>query len=197
LAAFIFILPKVGPLSDLSLRGPTPSAEQDYVNSLMKTADVLRKKLATATTQDGLPNLDLDTGDQVYPGTYSLEDYTYANLLHAMASDPGSPIPFGVKSDLLAYFADPEKAKSLRRKPKLLAQVQADLPILRTISTKAAYPDSAFLPEPDEDKPPDAQSSAPEESSESKGRAAPPKTGAKESPDSTGSAPAQPYPKAA
>jgi hypothetical protein len=34
-----------------------------------------------------------------------------------------------------------------------LAQVQADLPILLTISTKAAYPESAFLPQPEENKP--------------------------------------------
>jgi hypothetical protein len=153
LAAFIFVLPKVGALSDLSLRGPTPSAEQDYVNSLMHTCDIFRQTLAKATKSDGLPNLDLDTGDQAYPGTYSLEDYTYANLLHAMASDPASPIPFGVKRDLLTYFADPSQAKYLERKPKLLAGVMADLPILKTISTKAQYPDTAFLPEPDEDKP--------------------------------------------
>jgi hypothetical protein len=157
LAGFIFVLPKVGPLSDLSLRGPTPSAEQDYLNSLVRTADVLRQTLARATKSDGLPNLDLDTGDQVYPGTYSLEDYTYADLLHAMTRDPASPIPFGVKRDLLAYFADPSKAKYLQRKPKELAQIQADLPILRTISTKAQYPDTAFLPEPDAAKPPNPQ----------------------------------------
>jgi hypothetical protein len=153
LAAFIFILPKVGPLSDLSLRGPTPSAEQDYVDSLMHTADIFRKTLAKATKSDGLPNLDLDTGNQVYPGTYSLEDYTYADLLHAMASAPGNPIPFGVKRDLLAYFADPSKAKYLTRKPAKLADVKKDLPVLQTISTKAQYPDTAFLPEPEEDKP--------------------------------------------
>jgi hypothetical protein len=161
LAAFIFILPKVGALSDLSLRGPTPSAEQDYVNSLMYTTDVFRQKLAKATESDGLPNLDLDTGDRVYPGTYSLEDYTYAALLHAMTSDPTTPIPFGVKRDLLAYFADVAKAKYLERKPAMFAQVKADLPILKTISTKAQYPETAFLPEPDADKPPSPDTSNP------------------------------------
>lgn len=154
LAAFIFVLPKVGPLADLSIKGPTPSAEQDYVNSLMHTATVFRQTLAAATRSDGIPNKDLDTGDLVYPGTYSLEDYTYAELLHAMTSDPATPIPFGIKRDLLAYFADPEKARYLKRKPKLFAQVQADLPILQTISTKASYPDTAFLPEPTDDMAP-------------------------------------------
>jgi hypothetical protein len=161
LAGFIFIIPKVGPLSDLSLRGPTPSAEQDYLNSLIHTADTLRQTLNRATQSDGLPNLDLDTGDLVYPGTYSLEDYTYADLLHQMTRDPSSPIPFGIKRDLLAYFADPAKARYIQRKPAKLAQVEADLPILRTISTKAQYPETAFLPEPDAAKPPDAQPSEP------------------------------------
>ncbi|MDP9052341.1 MAG: zinc dependent phospholipase C family protein [Acidobacteriota bacterium] len=161
LAGLIFILPKVGPLADLSLKGPTPSAEQDYVNSLMHTATVFRQTLAAATTNGALPNKDLDTGDLVYPGTYSLEDYTYAQLLHSMTSDPATPIPFGIKQDLLAYFADPEKAKYLKRKPKMLAQVMADLPILQTISTRAAYPDSAFLPEPTNDMAPN-QTASPE-----------------------------------
>jgi hypothetical protein len=181
LAAFIFILPKFGSLSDLSLRGPTPSAEQDYVNSLVQTVGVLRQTLAKATTNDGLLNKDLDTGDLVYPGTYSLEDATYIDLLHKMTRDPGSPIPFGIKRDLLAYFADMDKVRYLRDKPKLLAQVEADLPILQKISTNAAYPDTAFLPEPDEDKPPDAKSSAPVKSSESQ------HLGGKDSTDSTGS----------
>jgi hypothetical protein len=161
LAGFIFILPKVGPLSDLSLRGPTPTTEQDYIDSLMHTVDVFRQTLAGAATSRDLPNLDLDTGDAVYPGTYSLEDYTYADLLHRMTSDPASPVPAGIKRDLIAYFADPVKAKYLQRKTGKLAKVRADLQILETISTKAAYPDTAFLPEPDEDKAPQGNSPPP------------------------------------
>lgn len=157
LAGLIFIMPKIGPLSDLAVRGPTPTAEQDYVNSLMQTASVLRRMVRNATKADGLVNKDLDTGDIVYPGTYSLEDYTYAQLLHEMTAHPDQPVPFGIKRDLLAYFSDIEKAKYLKRKPKLLAQVKQDLPILKTISTKAQYPETAFLPEPAADLPPDAK----------------------------------------
>ncbi len=160
LAGFIYILPKVGSLSDLALRGPSSAAEQDYVNSLMLTTTTLRRTLAQATHSDGLPNKDLDTGDDVRPGTYPLEDRAYADLLHQMTRDPASPIPFGIKRDLLAYFADMSKVKYILSNRKLLARAQADLPILETISTKAAYPETAFLPEPDEDKP-DATSLAP------------------------------------
>jgi hypothetical protein len=154
LAGFIFILPKIGPFGDLAFSGPSPAAEQDYVNSLMHTEAVLRETLAQAThSGGGIGNKDLDTGDEVYPGTYSLEDYAYADLLHQMTSDPSQPIPWGIKHDLLIYFADLPKVKYIQSNRKRLAQVQADLPILRTISTKAAYPETAFLPEPDEDKP--------------------------------------------
>ena len=157
LAGLIFILPKVGPLSDLSLRGPSPSAEQDYVNSLVNTTAALRQLLAEATHAGDLPNKDLDTGDGIHPGNYSLCDYTFADLLHEITRHPATPVPFGIKRDLLAFFADPNKAVYLKRKPARFAQVEAELPILQTISTKAAYPDTAFLPEPAADLPPDAQ----------------------------------------
>ena len=162
LAGFIFILPKVGALSDLSLRGPTAASQQNYVDSLVKTADTLRQMLSNATTSDGLTNEDLDTGLKVLPGTYPLEDYTYADLLHQITRDPSTPIPFGIKRDLLAYFADPAAAIYIYRDPKKLAQVQAELPILQTISTKAAYPDTAFLPEPAADLAPASANTAPE-----------------------------------
>ncbi|HKO20573.1 MAG TPA: zinc dependent phospholipase C family protein [Acidobacteriaceae bacterium] len=166
LAAVIFIVPKVGVLSDLAIRPPSASAEQDYVTSLMHTVSVMRSTLAAASKSDGLPNLDLDTGKEVAPGTYSLEDYTYVDLLHRMTRDPSQPVPFGIKQDLLAYFADLDKVKYIRRDTDRLAQVHADLPILQKISTRAAYPDTAFLPQPDAAKPPEAKgkptSNAPE-----------------------------------
>jgi hypothetical protein len=170
LAGFIFILPKVGSFSDLALRGPTPATEENYVNSLVHTVDALRQMLAHATTTSGITNLDLDTGDAIHPGTYRLCDETYADLLHQIALKPATPIPFGMKRDLLAYFADPAKASYLQREPKQFALMQAELPILAGISTHAAYPDTAFLPEPVEDAapapaPPPAPASAPDAAS--------------------------------
>jgi uncharacterized protein (DUF433 family) len=157
LAGFIFILPKVGPLSVLSVRGPTVQTEQDYVNSLDHTVDAMRQILAHATSSGVIPNLDLDTGLAIRPGTYRLCDETYADLLHQVSSAPSTPIPFGLKRDLLAYFADPEKAIYLKREPQKFARMQAELPILTTISTHAEYPDTAFLPEPDKDAAPNPQ----------------------------------------
>jgi len=157
LAGLIFVLPKVGALSDLSLRGPTPAAEQDYVNSLVKTADSLRTLLGQATTSGVIPNKDLDTGDGIHPGNYLLCDLTFADLLHEIARNPATPVPFGIKRDLLAFFADPDQAVYLKRKPAEFARVEAELTILQTISTKAAYPETAFLPEPAADLAPEPQ----------------------------------------
>jgi hypothetical protein len=145
LAGIIVILPKVGPLSDLKLHPPDEAAEQEYVKSLLHVADTLRATLAAASKSGKIPNEDLDTGDSVYPGTYPLEDYSYANLLHRMVADPKTPIPFGIKRDLESYFADLSKVKYLQEKPELLAQVQADLPVLKTMPTGTLEPDAPLL----------------------------------------------------
>jgi hypothetical protein len=145
LAGVIYILPKFGPLVDLKLRPPSAAAEQQYVTSMLHTVSALRQTLAAANRSGSIPNKDLDTGDFVYPGTYSLEDYAYADLLHQMTLDPTSPIPFGIKRDLLAYFADLSKAKYIQADPKRLAQVQADLLVLTTIPTHEHEPDNPLL----------------------------------------------------
>jgi hypothetical protein len=157
LAGVLFVTPKIGPLSDLALRGPTPAAEQDYVDSLVHTAETLRQTLARATTSDGIPNKDLDTGGGIFPGNYRLADLTYADLLHRVTRDSSTPIPYGIKRDLLAFFSDPDKAVYLKRNRQKFARMQSDLPVLRTISTRAAYPSTAFLPEPAADLAPNPE----------------------------------------
>jgi Zinc dependent phospholipase C len=155
LAGVIFLLPRLGPLSDLAIRGPSPGAEQDYVNSLVQTADTMRQMLASASAPQDVPNKDLDTGDGIHAGNYRLADLTYADLLHEVTGNPSTPVPFGIKRDLLAFFAEPDKAVYVKREPKRYARVLAELPVLEGISTKAAYPETALLPEPAADLPPD------------------------------------------
>ena len=74
----------------------------------MHTADVLRRTLAKATTSDGLPNKDLDTGGDARPGKLLAgRDLTCAICCTRRPADPASPmVPFGIKRDLVAYFAD-------------------------------------------------------------------------------------------
>jgi hypothetical protein len=82
-----------------------------------------------------LPNLDLDTGLVVQPTAYRLTDDTYAALLHRIALAPKEPIPPGIKSDILAYYANLNLPFATKRKPERWAAVQIDLVTLKSIPT--------------------------------------------------------------
>lgn len=85
LAVLIFITPKIGVLSELSIRGPKVGTEGDYVASVdraMQEYDRLLSEIAQqGPARFALPDLDLDTGFPTRPGTYRLTDKTYATLL--------------------------------------------------------------------------------------------------------------------
>ena len=145
LAGLIFILPKVGVLSSLAIRGPQPATELLYVQSLNRTTASLRSRLETLDTlAAAIPNRDLDTGDRVRPGGYPLTDQTYANLLHQITHPDGNaaplPLPVGLRDDILFYYADPSSPISTRRNPKRWAEVQADLKLLQAASSQPITP---------------------------------------------------------
>jgi hypothetical protein len=158
IAAMLWVLPKVGPLSMVAVKGPSPAAEADYMHSLLTAVTVFRDRLAFFTpTEAGqpqpgstaaftdplgprdpmhpLPNRDLDTGLMVKPGGYPLTDQTYAELLHRLTRDPSQPIPPGIKSDVQAYYSDADAPITTKQKPRAWAQVQADLKTLAAMST--------------------------------------------------------------
>jgi hypothetical protein len=85
--------------------------------------------------QHPLPNRDLDTGNEVQPGGYSLTDETYASLLHTLASQPNLTIPPGIKEDIKAYFSNPETPFTIKKDPHRWEQVQKDLVTLNAMPT--------------------------------------------------------------
>jgi hypothetical protein len=132
LAGAIWILPKVGPVRDVAIKGPTAHTEEDYVRSLNRSTDALRAALERfGGPAPGLENRDLDTGDVVQAGGYQLTDETYAALLHRLAADPRTPVPPGVKEDVLHFYADPEGPTVIKANPEKWARVQADLLTLK------------------------------------------------------------------
>ena len=184
LAGLLFVLPKVGPLKLVSIKGPTPATEGEYLHSVMQSNTALHTALARFTpppttrpsaavaaasdahsepapaapvpsrpggSQDllresrnsqgspdprhPLPNRDLDTGTTVRPGGYPLTDITYAALLHRIAAAPAQPIPPGIKSDILAYFSDPDAPFATKKDPQAWVTVQHDLTTLAAIPT--------------------------------------------------------------
>lgn len=165
LAGIIFIVPKIGPLKLVAIKGPTEATEADYLHTVVLSADALRQRLASFTPpasrrsadanaiskesatllpraqrdpRHPLPNRDLDTGYVVKPGGYSLTDSTYADLLHRLANSPAQPIPPGIKEDILAYYANPESPITTKQDSAAWAQVQADLAILAAMPTSTA-----------------------------------------------------------
>jgi hypothetical protein len=134
LAGVIVVMPKLGPLSDLAIKGPSSDTEENYVESLLHTTDVLRSDLKDFdTTADLLPNRDLDTGAKVKPGGYRLTDETYAKLLGMVTRE--KTVPVGLKQDILEYYADPNAPIATKKKTAQWTAVQAELVTLQTMPT--------------------------------------------------------------
>jgi hypothetical protein len=143
LALFIRILPKIGALSDLAIRGPNEPAEQDYVKSVnlcLGRYDALLKSLTEHAAQSlPLENRDLDTGFRIRPGSYPLADTTYAKLLDKLTSAQGTHVVSeALRQNLLDYYSDPEAPNTVKRNQRAWKRVQADLAALQRIQLNAA-----------------------------------------------------------
>jgi hypothetical protein len=151
LAGLIFVVPKVGPLKLVAVKGPTEATEADYLHSVVRSTAILRQRLARFTPSSTsqarpqpsrdprhpLPNRDLDTGRVVQPGGYPLTDSAYANLLHRLTRLPAQHIPPGIKEDIQAYYNNPALPITTKKNPLKWAEVQADLITLAAMSTSA------------------------------------------------------------
>ena len=166
LAGFLFILPKVGPLSLVAVKGPTQQTEADYAHSVAVSTTALRRVLVRFTPEAAryrgpmpplgslthpndlspqsrdrrhpLPNRDLDTGHVVQPGGYSLTDSTYASLLHQLVQQTAHPIPPGIKEDIQTYYANLDLPITTKNDPDQWKQVLADLNTLAGMPTSNA-----------------------------------------------------------
>ena len=165
-AGFLFVLPKVGPLSLVSAKGPTQQTEADYAHSVAVSTTALRRILVNFTPEEArykglvpplasivgpsnispqprdplhpLANRDLDTGRIVQPAGYPLTDSTYASLLHKIVQKPTQPIPPGIKEDIQKYYSNLDLPFSTKKDPDHWKQVLADLNTLAAMPTSTA-----------------------------------------------------------
>ena len=163
LAALLFILPKIGPLALVDVKGPNIQTEADYGHSVAVSITSLRRILTRFTPEASrykgpipplasltrpysaeptrrdpnhpLPNRDLDTGQVVRAGGYPLTDSTYADLLHRLAQNPTQPIPPGIKEDIQAYYSNLDLPITTKQHPDQWKQALADLNTLSTMPT--------------------------------------------------------------
>jgi hypothetical protein len=135
-AGWLYILPKVGTLKLLAIKGPNPQTEDLYIKSMNRSIKSLRFVLTHFDhIERYIPNRDLDTGLVVKPGGYPLADRTYAKLLAMITKNPDKVVPNQLKHDLLGYYSDPEAPIITKNDPKKWAQVQANLKTLETMKT--------------------------------------------------------------
>jgi hypothetical protein len=110
LAALVWVLPKIGPISDLAIKIPTTQTEDDYLRSVNHTVDQFDDalhQLQSATDDPMLfANLNLDTGNRIENGKYALADQAHAQLLARLTSRPERIVPPDLKRQLIAYFED-------------------------------------------------------------------------------------------
>ena len=138
-AFLIRIVPKIGAVSDLAIRGPSAETDRWYIESVNRSMDdyerMLRELAKDPKHALDLPNRDLDTGSLVRPGAYVLTDNTYAELLKHLTADPERRVPPGLRDDVLAYYADPNAPISTRKNLKAWKRVQTELTTLRGMQT--------------------------------------------------------------
>ena len=142
LAGVIWILPPIGVVRILKIRGPRTETEELYYASLDRTLTLYERRLNELRLLPGmplgLPNRDLDTGEWTKPGVYRLTDQTYARLLREITEEQQNPVPPGLKQDILSYYAVPDAPITTKRNPDEWTRVQKDLARLRATQPRPA-----------------------------------------------------------
>jgi Zinc dependent phospholipase C len=104
------LIPKVGPFRDLAFKIPTPDAEKLFVasfsNALQNYEQLVKQEGSSAQGQAILVDDNFDTGTVTGPGQYPLADQTYATLLDRLQKNNFATVSPGLRTALLAYYAD-------------------------------------------------------------------------------------------
>jgi hypothetical protein len=79
-----------------------------------------------------IDNLDLDTGQEIRPGTYKLTDQTYAKLLDQLTrKNPYRHTPAELRQNVLNFYSDPNAPIETKKHPRQWKKVQRELAILQ------------------------------------------------------------------
>ena len=132
LALLLRIVPKVGPASALSFKIPSTQTEDMYIKSVDRTFDDYRRLLQQV--RDGnlnLPDTDCDTGKPTGAAEYPLTDKAYAQLLDDLAQTDFSTASPELRSNILAFYSDPNAPYHTKKNRKQWARTQEELERLK------------------------------------------------------------------
>ena len=98
LAGLIFIIPKIGPLKLVAVKGPTPATKEEYVHSVMLSTAVLRRMLTRFTPPSATHTLAPNTPASEEHAKYSTAPVRPGHPEAAAQSllqshDPRHPLP--------------------------------------------------------------------------------------------------------
>jgi hypothetical protein len=143
--AFLYILlPKIGPLKVLQFKTPTPQTEQMFEASFNAILDRYRRLLQQESAGGvDLPNDNFDVGEVTGPGKYGLNDDAHAALLHRLAEHNFVSASPQLRSELLAFYADPNAPYATKRKPKVWSMVETDLKQLKNAAPPPVTADAS------------------------------------------------------
>ncbi len=130
LAVLTRLLPPIGPLRALHFKMPTPDVEKLFMRSFDNAAKEYTGELnAERAHKLELKNVNYDLGDAAAPGTYALQDQSYAFWLNQLARRQFQTVTPQINNDLLTYYGDPDAPFATRKNAKqwnrLLLQLQS------------------------------------------------------------------------
>jgi hypothetical protein len=152
LAFFLRLVPKMGPFKAVDFKIPTKQTEDLYIASVNHTLDNYKQLLHEVGAKDlQLPDMDFDTGHSTEPGEYALADATYAQLLDKLTQHNFDQLTPELRSNILAFYSDPNAPLATKRKPAAWQKTQDELQRLKalpsaekssaeTISTRVSTP---------------------------------------------------------
>jgi hypothetical protein len=117
LGLLVRILPKIGPLSALAFRVPTPEAERLFAESFRSSRERYRAMVIDA--RDGrmeLTNTDFDIGRPGRAGDNPIADSSYIELLDTLAARGFSDTPPELRRDIAGYFMNLDTAAATDKK---------------------------------------------------------------------------------
>jgi hypothetical protein len=116
------LMPRVGPLSGLGFKVPTPQTEKMFEDSF--DAAVKRDQQSFLEARSGdlkISNRDLDTGKKVEPGEYELTDRAYDKLLTKLGEKKFEGVSAELKDNIVNFYASMEGPDPHGIGPKLEA----------------------------------------------------------------------------
>jgi hypothetical protein len=134
LAFFLRFVPKVGPFKALDFKIPTQQTEDLYIASVNKTVENYTSLLHEAAEgRLQLANTDFDTGRDTLAGEYKLTDNTYAHLLDQLDKRNFDQVSPGLRSNLLAFYADPNAPIATKKNAAAWQKTEDELQKLRAL----------------------------------------------------------------